>query len=229
MAELVGQALSRSSSLFEHAAAQPGVRSRIGRGTTFLVELAGRDWVVRHYHRGGWMGPLLGDRYPRGGEPRPFRELRLAQAARARNIATPEVLAAVTYTGRGPFYRGDLATAAVPGAVDLAELTFGPDAWTEKERTRAWGAAGRTMRQSFQQGLWHADLNLRNIVVAREDDALDAYLIDLDRGRLLDRLPRAAVRRMLERLDRSRRKWERRTGRAVGAAALDALREGLDG
>ena len=79
---------------------------------------------MRHYHRGGAVASLLGDRYLRVGEPRPVRELRLGRALERLGVPTVPHLAAAVYT-HGIWYRGDLVTRWVSGSVDLAEGLFG--------------------------------------------------------------------------------------------------------
>ncbi|TLZ22986.1 MAG: 3-deoxy-D-manno-octulosonic acid kinase, partial [Gammaproteobacteria bacterium] len=50
-----------------------------GRGTTHFVRSAGKDYVLRHYRRGGLIARVSGDRYVWQGEQstRPFEEWQL--------------------------------------------------------------------------------------------------------------------------------------------------------
>jgi tRNA A-37 threonylcarbamoyl transferase component Bud32 len=60
-----------------------------------------------------------------------------------------------------------------------------------------------------RHGVYHADLNLRNILLRIEDDRPVSYIIDYDRARLfLGALPEALARRNLARLKRSARKLD---------------------
>ena len=224
--------------LYDAAAAIPGAESFAGRGAAYRIHLSGEDSVVRHYRRGGAVARILHDEYLRAGEPRPLRELHASIAARQRGVDTPEVLAAIVYLA-GPLYRADLATRFVPHSRDLADVTFSADPqWPAAKRVAAWGAAGRMLRTTFDAGVRHPDLNLRNILVAPEtgnvpehgEHAVRALLIDLDRASVGTAPIHPRERgEMLDRLHRSRRKLEGRAGLATSAAELSAFDGGLAG
>lgn len=160
-------AIEEAGSLYAGAAARPDARRLNGRGTTWCIAAPGGDgaWAVRHCLRGGAVARVLADRYVRLGRGRPFRELRAVVRARARQVAMPRVAAAVIHP-HGPIYRGDVATELVPDAVDLAAVAFGPARWDPAARVVAWRAAGRLVREAAGAGVFHADLNLKNIVIA---------------------------------------------------------------
>ena len=216
--------------LYAAAAARPDAQSFTGRGAAYRMTLAGEDCVVRHYRRGGAVARVLYDEYVRAGEPRPLRELHASIAARSRGVDTPEVTAAVAYLA-GPLYRADLATRFIGGSRDLAAVTFeADDAENDAGRSAAWHAAGALLRRAFAAGVEHADLNLRNILIAGPADAPQALLLDLDRAAVRNRAVSGAARSaMLARLHRSRSKLERLTGRTTGDAALAAFEAGLRG
>jgi 3-deoxy-D-manno-octulosonic acid kinase len=147
-----------------------------GRGGVTLLEAPGGACVLRHYHRGGWMTPLLGDRYLWTGHDatRSFAEFRLLAALRRRGLPVPAPVAA-RYVRRWPYYRADLITRLVEGAQTLAEVV----------RAGALDAAlaervGRLVARFHAQGVDHADLNAHNVLLAA--DAL--WLIDFDRGEI---------------------------------------------
>lgn len=224
-AERARRAVAEGGTLFGHAAAHPDARVLRGRGRLYSIPGPDGRWVVRHYRRGGAMARLLDDRYLRLGTPRPLRELRASRALRARDIATPEVLAAAVYPA-GAFYRADLATREVPDSRDLAEAAFGPDPLAPLERAAAWRAAGRLVRELHDAGVIHPDLNLKNILLEWTIRPPRPHVLDLDRCRVVDRLPGWRRRRMLRRLARSRAKWEDATGRTVPGAERAAFEEG---
>jgi 3-deoxy-D-manno-octulosonic acid kinase len=198
-----------------------------GRGDAHVIDAPHARLVVRHYRRGGAVASMLGDRYPRGGMPRPFRELWVSATCRAREVSTPAVAAAVVYPS-GPFYRGDLATDYVADATTLADVTFGESRMDEEARWSAWHAAGRLVRSAAEAGLVHADLNLRNVLVAWRSGRPVTYLLDLDRCRIVARVSPRELDRMKARLRRSARKFEARTGDTVGIG-FDAFEEGARG
>lgn len=226
--EFVANAIESAGSLYARAASWPGARPLDGRGTTWCIDVPGGAWAVRHCRRGGAMAGVLVDRYVRVGRPRPFRELRAAVDARARGIAMPRVVAAVVHS-RGPIYRADVATELVPDGLDLAAVVFGRDRRDPPARIAAWRAAGRLVRDAAAAGVYHADLNLKNIVVTGPRDGPEGWLVDFDRGRVRRRPSRRDLVRMADRVRRSTRKFERLTGESADAAALHAFDQALDG
>ena len=72
-----------------------------GRGTVWFVRQAACEWVLRHYRRGGWLGPWLGDRYlwlgP--GRTRAAREWRLLAVLYGRGLPVPRPVAARILVG----------------------------------------------------------------------------------------------------------------------------------
>ena len=196
----------------------------MGRGMVHVVSRPGAEGslAVRPYRRGGWMAPLLDDRYLAVGTPRPLVELHASVAVRARGIPTPPVLAGTVYPA-GVFYRADLVTLLIPGA-DLAAVLWGPDpCWPT---TRALEATGRLVRTMEAAGVDHPDLNAKNILVNPEEDGGTLYLLDLDRCRVGEP---GSVRpvSMRPRLRRSLRKLGQRHGRPLGRAEWAALARGL--
>ena len=234
MADVIAH-VQEHGTLYDAAAARPDAQAFTGRGAAWRMTTPHGDWVVRHYRRGGAIARVLHDEYLRAGEPRPLRELHASIAARARGVDTPEVVAAIAYLS-GPLYRADLATRFVAGSRDLATVTFESDEAFPVEGDRitvcaaAWHAAGRLLRATFAAGIEHADLNLRNILIAGAPTTPRALLLDLDRATVHERPLTTAVRSgMLARLHRSRRKLEQAAGRVTGAAELAAFEAGLGG
>lgn len=220
----VVSAVETAGSLYAWALEHSTSRLAGGRGDVAVVEGAtGEPWAVRHLWRGGLAANVLGDRHLRIGAERPLAELKVNAILRSRGVNTPEVMAAVVLE-QGMWYRGDVAARMIPAATDLAALSLGPERWTQVERERAWFAAGALLHQFFMTGAVHADLNLRNIIVQR--DTMQAYLLDLDRCEVGERMRGSAVDGMLGRFHRSRHKLERLLGAHVSATELAALKRG---
>lgn len=220
----VREAIARSGTLFDHAADQPGAIRLEGRGPAFVMgALDGQHWVVRRYRRGGAVARLLGDRYLALGTPRPVGELRVSAAARARGVATPQVTAAAVY-GHGPFYRGEIATRYLADSRDLAAVLFGDDHLAVKQE--AARAAGRLVRHAHEAGLIHADLNVKNVLLTGSPPT--AWLLDLDRSRLVEEVSPPHRLAMLARLERSMAKWESRSGSSLDPAIRYAFRSGYE-
>jgi 3-deoxy-D-manno-octulosonic acid kinase len=182
VAGAVGEALADRASLAEWAAARAEREVAGGRGSLWRVELGGLPAAVRHYRRGGWMRPLLGDRYF-DRPPRPFAELAVSEALRRHGVRTPRVLAAVV-TPAGAGYRGDIATEWLAPGLDLEQL-LRPNVYPASERVPAVEAAARAIGRAHAAGLDHPDLRPRNVFLEPRGTGLwEAALLDLDRARI---------------------------------------------
>lgn len=180
VAGAVEEALAGCGSLAGWAPAHAERAIPGGRGPAWKVDLGGLPALVRHYRRGGWMGPVLGDRYF-DRPPRPFAELGVSEALRSTGVATPRVLAAVVAPAR-PGYRADLATEWLSPGLDLEEF-LRPGLYPAAERRPAIEAAGRIVGRAHAAGLRHPDLRPRNVFLSpREPGRWEAALLDLDRA-----------------------------------------------
>lgn len=223
--------LASRQTLHAWAARHPDRRDLAGRGAVFSVPApaTGSDgsprWVVRHYFRGGALARHLGDRYLALGDPRPIKEARAAAEARRRLIPTPSVVAGAVYP-EGLFYRADLVTEEIPDAADLAAVLFERDPPPITPEA-ALMAAGTLVRCLERSGVFHPDLNAKNIVLQPLPEGARAHLVDLDRC-----CPRvvgvpAPAHPMRRRLERSLRKFEVKVGRHLPASAWAALHRGF--
>lgn len=171
-----------------------------GRGTTFFVRDGANQWVVRHYRRGGLIGKLVADRYLWSGlaASRAWREWHLLAGLYREGFPVPQPIAA-RVVREGLFYRADIVTRrldATPLAERLRHGRLGAD---------IWHAIGVTLRRFHDAGVWHADLNAHNILLADGQ----VYLIDFDRGRRSGKLAAHQAEANLHRLRRSLDKLNR--------------------
>jgi tRNA A-37 threonylcarbamoyl transferase component Bud32 len=158
------------------------------------------------------MASMLGDRYLRSRTIRPYHEAEASEAARARAVPTPRVVAAAMYPA-GPFYRADMVTEFIPGASDLVEALFDTrrrGAGGAAERLDSLRAAGDLIRQMARAGLRHRDLHAGNILLQWEGATPRPYLLDLDRCVVGNPGRPISPASMHRRLRRSLSKWERR-------------------
>jgi tRNA A-37 threonylcarbamoyl transferase component Bud32 len=158
---------------------------------------------------------VLDDRYLRAAPNRVVRELRASEAARARGIATPVVKCGAWYT-HGFFRRFDIATLYIPESRDLSDVIF--DA---AFAPAAVARAATLIRDMLRAGLIHQDLNLKNILVTKDR----AFVLDLDRCYVVERVSAAQAEAMRARLFRSLAKWQRRTGKVVAPDLAASLTE----
>ena len=149
-----------------------------GRGTAhFVTGIDGTPWVLRHNRRGGALATLNPDRFLYTGleRARPVREIRLLATLRDRELPVPAPVAARVNASLG-IYKGDLITVQIPDSVPLADrLAEAPLPST------AWQELGGTLARFHRAGVWHADLNARNVLVDGDDGF---HLIDFDKARL---------------------------------------------
>jgi 3-deoxy-D-manno-octulosonic acid kinase len=137
-----------------------------------------REFVLRHYVRGGLIGRVNHDHYLWLGEARnrAFAEWRLLSRLTAMGLPVPQP-AAARYRRSGACYTADLLTVRVPGIAPLSARILQHPAGT-----RFWRGIGRGIRAFHDAGVCHADLNAYNVQVDAEGKL---FLLDFDRGRIL--------------------------------------------
>jgi len=179
---------------------------RFGRGATYFISPSSnatsisadpvRPWVLRHYRRGGWVAKVTRDWYfaTTVAETRAVRELRLLLAMDRLQLPVPRPIGAHVRR-RGWWYQADLLMEALVDTTPLADWPI--DQWTPR-----WGwCIGVTLRRFHEHGVYHADLNARNLLLSRDEMV---YVIDFDRG---ERRPRGRwCAGNLQRLRRSLKK-----------------------
>lgn len=191
-----------------------------GRGAAFLLEAGALgSAVVRPYCRGGLVRHFNRRRYWLGN--RAFDELVTTQRLRYRGLPVPEPLAAIQLRQAGG-YTALLATRWLPKDLPLSRELPAADATAAAAHLRS---AARSIWELHRAGVWHADLNAHNILVAAGTDL--AVIIDFDRARLLpEPLPAFLARQNLRRLRRSLRKLRLHTGLKIWGEFEDAYRTG---
>ena len=193
--------------------------SASGRGEAcFLRCDDGTYWVLRHFQRGGLASRFSADRYIWAGarRTRAYLEFQMMFDLARKGLSVPRPVAAQSIR-YGLGYKADLITEGIQGACTLADR-----ARPESVSLAIWQAIGREIAKMHALGVWHADLNARNILL---DEASQPWLIDFDRARYKN--PRRARWRKsnLARLKRSLDKFAVREpvfhfGRADWAALL---------
>ena len=147
-----------------------------GRGEVSYVRAPFGHCVLRHYHRGGMVARVLGDRYLWTGaeRTRSFAEFRLLVELYGRRLPVPKPVAA-RYRRQGLHYRADLITRCIENTRTLAAiLTAG---CCDKAVA---GDVGATIARFHAAGVYHADLNAHNILL----DGHAVSVVDFDRGDL---------------------------------------------
>ena len=150
------------------------IGSSEGRNTAWFVQHQQHALVLRHYYRGGLIGKLLHDQFwlQPVASSRAMQEYQLLAWMRQQGLAVPRPVAA-SYQRSGLIYRADLLIELIPNSKDIAAL-LQQRALTEAE----WQAVGAAIAQMHQLGVYHSDLNCRNILL---DEAGKVWLIDFDK------------------------------------------------
>jgi 3-deoxy-D-manno-octulosonic acid kinase len=217
---------------------QQEARTVSGRRPHLSVAIgSGERMIVRHYSHGGLLGFATRDLYCRGS--RSFRELALTEEVRASGIPTVHSIGAIHQRVLLFFYRAYLLTREIPQARNFIEYLneTGRSAQGESlsRKRRILRDAGLTLRKFHEAGYFHADLQLKNLLVV---DA-QTSLIDFDRSYRKQSLSHKERLNNLLRLNRSADKWKQkglpitRTDRwrffLAYAGKDEAIRESLRG
>lgn len=213
-------ALQGATTLHDWAATVPGAEPFQGRATAWGVRLPGAaiDVVVRHAQRGGLLAGVRGDRFVWPGRA-PW-ELETALRLQDAGVRTPDVVAFALYPAGPGLCRCDVATRRLPKGAEF------PVSWgeaDERDREAMLVATGTLLRDLRSAGAQHADLNAKNLYLARDGGRWHAWVLDVDRVRF--RAPNNAEvgAQNFARLARSLRKLRDRKSLAVDDAALERL------
>lgn len=170
----------------------------MGRGNALFLDTPYGPAVLREYLRGGFAASFSRDRYVFSGysRSRPVLEANLIAQLFALGLPVPRVIGGMCLR-QGITYSGALLTQLIPAARTLADLMGGLTG-----QDPIWSAIGRCLRRFHAAGVYHADLNARNILI---DEHQMVWLIDFDRGRIL-KPGDVRLQHTLQRLLRSLRK-----------------------
>lgn len=186
------------------------VGSAQGRGTTWFIATANaecdtKNWVLRHYYRGGLIGKLINDQYIYSGfeNTRAAREFSLLKTMSLLGLPVPKPIA-YRVIKQGLIYRADLLSARIENANDLVGILS-----KNNINDELWFAIGQQIKAFHQHGIYHHDLNAHNILI---DNNNKVWLIDFDRGEQRnkhDQWPKKNMARLL-------RSFQKESRRVVG-------------
>lgn len=190
------------------------------RASGFRLEIAGApEMFVRRARRGGLISAFVADLYF-GMSPRPLAELRVTCEAKRRGIAVADPLGAIIEWAGPGIYRGFFITRHIPG-MTLWEFIQTDDDPTV--RGHVLQEASNAIHRMHQLGLYHADLNLHNLMVTQAAESFAIKIVDLDKARLYPGPLKPSLRLAnVARLIRSAHKLDP-AGKFLNAAALAIL------
>jgi len=160
------------------------VRTAQGRGTTWFIQYqenslkqTSKQWVLRHYYRGGLIGKFNKDSYIYTSQlsTRPAREYALLKYMQKLKLPAPKPVA-YRVIRKGFIYQADLLSSSIENAKDLVALLI-----CEPLSDHLWLKIGSTIKAFHHHGIYHHDLNAHNILI---NDKGEVYIIDFDRGEL---------------------------------------------
>lgn len=153
---------------------QAVIGSSTGRNTAYFVKHDEHKLVLRHYYRGGLIGKVLHDQFwlQPVAQSRAMQEYQLLSWMRSQGLAVPRPVAA-RYQRSGLIYRADLLIELIPESKDLAAILQ-----QRAMNASEWHAVGAAIAQMHQLGVYHSDLNCRNIML---DASGKVWLIDFDK------------------------------------------------
>ena len=180
-----------------HSEALSGELRSAGRGNTFFVGNVPRQFVLRHYMRGGLLARLVRDTYIFSGadSTRSFLEWRLLDKLASNNLRVPRP-AAARYCRRGTLYTADLITVRIPGIVPLSQYIL-----ANRPDEAFWYSVGAAIHEFHVAGVYHADMNAYNMQIDTEGNL---WMLDFDKGAL--KAPGTWQQKTLSRLHRSLQK-----------------------
>ncbi len=177
-----------------HAEPVSGRLRSAGRGNTSYVGNIPRQFVLRHFVRGGLVGRMVHDRYVFTGEDqtRSFMEWRLLAKLASNGLRVPRP-AAARYVRDGLFYRADIITVRIPDVRPLSAVIA-----EQSCDVSFWQRVGAGISVFHQRGVLHADMNAYNLQIDKDGDL---WMLDFDKGRIES--PGSWQQRTLSRLHRS--------------------------
>jgi tRNA A-37 threonylcarbamoyl transferase component Bud32 len=165
----------------------------------------GKRMVLRQYSHGGLLRTITGNLYFFG--ERSFRELTLTEEIRSCGISTISPIGAIHHRVFSLFYQAYFLSLEVPNAIDLIqyfqEMGSRPTRENLSSKRKTIRSAGLLIRQFHQDGFFHGDLQLKNILIAGDQ----LLLIDFDRSYRKPNLSIQEKMKNLLRLNRSAEKW----------------------
>lgn len=152
----------------------------LGRGSAWFIDAPFGPVVLRQYLRGGWIAKLSRQSYlfTTVSRSRPFREFHLLVSLYEQGLPVPRPVAALCEF-RGLVSTGAILTSRISSAQTLADVLPGRNTGLS-HFPGLWENIGKCIRRFHDAGVWHADLNARNILLDAEGQV---FLIDFDRAR----------------------------------------------
>jgi len=161
-----------------------GIEYLRGRGCPAVVPSDRGKLVVRHYYHGGIFRWLTGDFF--WGVSRFLNELKILAKAHRAGIPVPEPVGLILSSVGGGIYRGDLVTVYIKRSIDL--LTYYRNLPVEaseqelREKRKIIDRLARRISDLHRSGLYHGDLQLKNLSIKKSEDGVEIFILDFDKA-----------------------------------------------
>jgi 3-deoxy-D-manno-octulosonic acid kinase len=190
----------------------PGVSLLKGRNIIPCIPIRGSDerMIIKHYEHGGLFRKITKDIFL--GSSRPFRELAILEAAGQKGIPVPEVLAASVDRIFGPFHKGEIVYKEIPDSANLLEYLKGLNERPMGEKIslkrEIINSLAQAIKKMHTSGIYHADLNVKNVLIQNRGEAPRIYIVDFDCSKIKKNLSLRVRIKNLARFNRSCEKWK---------------------
>jgi len=190
----------------------PGVSLLRGRNIIPSIPIEGfqERMIVKHYQHGGFFRKITGDILL--GNSRPFHELAILETASQKDIPVPEALGARVVRIFGPFFKGDIVYKEIPYSDNLLGYLKRLNERPMKERIsrkrEIIERLAEIVKKMHTSGIYHADLNVRNVLIQDSGAGIKVYLVDFDCSRIKENLTLRERIKNLSRFNRSCEKWK---------------------
>lgn len=168
--------------------------------------------VVRQHVHGGFFGRILGGYRRLFLNPKQaLNELQIALHALKHGINTACPAAIRIERRWALLHRIYYVTELIPQARNLLDIcrdvSCGRLRVSPNRRKTIAGKIGRAIAHLHDAGVYHTDLNLKNILIKAMTPSPSVYIIDFKKAKLKDQIEKTEGYLNLKRLDRSIRKW----------------------
>lgn len=189
-----------------HNRNQGNIDVKFGRGDYLSIPVVGNGnerLIIKNCKHGGFLGKLFGSVFYK--KNRSLHEIYINEIASQKGVPSAEVVAIINKKLWGIFYRTDFISKEISGAIDVAQFLKG----SSLKKILACKKSiifvlARLIRDMHDAGIYHADLHLKNILLKEESNRkFHAYIIDLDKSVVSQKLSIEQKMKNLLRLNRS--------------------------
>jgi tRNA A-37 threonylcarbamoyl transferase component Bud32 len=190
----------------------PRVSLLKGRNIIPCVPIKGSKerMIIKHYEHGGFFRKVTRDIF--FGISRPFQELAILEAVSQKGVPVPEALAARVDRIFGPFYKGEIAYKEIPDSTNLLEylnrLKERPLEEKISRKRKIINSLAEALKKMHTSGIYHGDLNIRNVLIHNVEKGIQVYLVDFDCSKIKQNLTLRERIKNLARFNRSCEKWK---------------------